>query len=110
MDEPGEMRVVAAAFPDFREATSAASELLDRLDLAGADMAIAPAGGDPARTGFRAFLAGRFRRRVRPLVDEVIRRHDGRVVEDLPEAKVTRGMRTTSAPGTSRRLVRTPQP
>ena len=96
MDDPGEMHVVAVAFPDLPEATRAASELLERLDVTGEDISIAPAGGDPARRGARAFLAGRFRRHRRRVVDEVTRRYKGQIVEDVPEARVTRGMRLLS--------------
>jgi hypothetical protein len=88
MDEEPEIRVVAAAFADVRSAAAAEAELRNRLDVEAPDIGIAEAGGDRGRAGLRGLLIGRFRRHRRDVVDAVVERHHGEVVEDLPEARV----------------------
>ena len=90
MNDQPEMRVVAAAFPAFGDAAAAESELRAQLDVEDADISVAAAGGDRGRRGLRALLAGRFRGHRRQIVDDVVRRHRGIVVEDLPEVRVRR--------------------
>jgi hypothetical protein len=82
------MHVVAAAFPDVEEAAAAESELRQQLDVEGRDIKVAPAGGDPGRSGLRGLLAGRFRLHRRELVEEVVQRHCGEVVDDRPEDQI----------------------
>jgi hypothetical protein len=88
MDDEPEIRVVAAAFVDVRSAAAAEAELRDRLDVGAPDIDIAEAGGDRGRTGLRGLLIGRFRSHRRDVVEAVVERHQGEVVEDLPEARV----------------------
>ena len=88
VDELPEMHVIAAAFPDSNEARAAEAELRAQLDVGPADIGLAPVGGDPARSGLRALLAGRFRQHRTQLVESTVLRHRGRVIEDLPEARV----------------------
>ena len=94
MDDPGEMRVVAAAFSDRHAAAAAEEELRERLDVEGPDIEVAPAGGDTARRGLRALLAGRFRWGRKAIVDEVVKRHAGEVLEEHPETRVRRSSRS----------------
>ena len=96
-EQPG-MRVVAAAFPDTDVATAAAAELRSQLDVGPSDIALAPAGGDPQRSGLRALLIGRFRQHRTELVQSVVRRYRGRVIDDLPEERVRRRQPRTSGP------------
>ena len=84
------MRVVAVAFPETSEAEAAEAELRSHLDVGQSDIAVGQVGGDPSRQGFRALLAGRFREHRRQLVEAIVRRYRGRVVEDLPEERVRR--------------------
>jgi hypothetical protein len=88
MDTLPEMRVVAAAFRDESAALAAVAELRSSLDLGPADIGLAPVGGDPACAGLRALVAGRFRQHRRELVDAIIRRYRGEVINDLPEERV----------------------
>jgi hypothetical protein len=88
MDDLPEMRVVAAVFPEPSEAEAALAELRRALDVGPSDVAVASVGGDPARAGRRALLAGRFREHRRQLVDAVVRQYRGEVIEDLPERRV----------------------
>jgi hypothetical protein len=54
----------------------------------GPDIAVAPADGDTARRGLKAVLAGRFRWARKAVVDEVVKRHAGEVIEDFAESHV----------------------
>ena len=102
MDDLSEMRVVAAAFSDRQAAAAAEEELRQRLDVEGPDIEVAPAGGDTARRGLRALLAGRFRWGRKDVVDEVVKRHAGEVLEDHPEARVRRSGQPRLERGTSK--------
>ena len=82
------MHVVAAAFPEPEAAQAAVDELRAQLDLEPSDIAVAPAGGDPSRNGFRALMVGRFRQHRRQLVEAVVRTHRGLVLDDLPERRL----------------------
>ena len=88
MDDPGEMRVVAAAFSDAPAADAAEEELRQRLDVEGPDIEVAPAGGDTGRRGLRALLAGRFRSSKKDVVEEVVKSHAGEVIQDVPEERL----------------------
>jgi hypothetical protein len=88
MDEKFKMHIVAAAFPDVEEAAAAESELRQQLDVEGPDITVAPAGGDPGRSGLRGLLAGRFRVHRRHVVEDVVKRHRGEVVDDRPEDQI----------------------
>jgi len=96
MDDPDEMRVVAAGFSEPQAAAAAEAELRQRLDLEGGDIQVAPAGGESARRGLRALLAGRFRWGRKDVVDEVVKRYAGEVLEEHPETRV-RGSAQTQA-------------
>ena len=93
---PG-MRVVAAAFLAPSDAVAAEAELRSQLDVGPSDIELGRVGGDPGREGFPALLVGRFREHRTQLVESIVRRYRGRVVEDLPEERVRRA----SPPGTS---------
>lgn len=97
MDELPEMHVMAAAFPDLHDAANAESELRARIDVGGADVAVAEGGGERSRRGLRAVLAGRFRCNRRDVFDDVVQRHRGEVVTDVPESWV-RPRRVANAP------------
>ena len=89
-----EIRVIAVAFPNLDDAAAAESELRQRLDVEGPDVAVAEAGGERSRRGLRAVLAGRFRAHRRHVVDDVVKRHRGEVVAEVPERWVIpRGFR-----------------
>lgn len=88
MDEESKIHIVAAAFPDVEEAAAAESELRQQLDVEGPDIKVAPAGGDPGRTGLRGLLAGRFRLHRRQVVEDVVKRHRGEVIDDRPEDQI----------------------
>lgn len=90
MDDRGEIRVIAAAFPELHDATAAESELRAQLDVETRDVSVAEAGGERSRSGLRALLAGRFRSHRRAVVDDVVSRHHGEVVADVPEHRVRR--------------------
>jgi hypothetical protein len=92
---------MAAAFAEPAEAEAAEAELRASLDVGPADIALAPVGGDPARSGLRALLAGRFRQHRTHLVESIVRRNRGRVLEDVSEARV-RPMSWPSGPPRAR--------
>jgi len=98
MDDPDEMRVVAAGFAEPQAAAAAEEELRQRLDLERGDVEVAPAGGDSARRGLGALLAGRFRWGRKDVVDEVVKRHAGEVLEEHPENRVRRSPQTQAEP------------
>jgi hypothetical protein len=78
------MRVVAARFPEPRQA-SAALELLEReLDVA--DLAVAPLAHPGEPEGADAVLAGRVPDDQAPIVAELVERVGGEIVANVDES------------------------
>ena len=81
------MQLVGAGFQDLNHAHAAATELRLVLDVDEHDLEIQEVGGSPEFVdGFTAVLAGRIRERRLGQVHEILRRHGGEVLTEVPEA------------------------
>ena len=81
------MQLVGAGFQDLTHAHAAATELRLVLDVDEHDLEIQEVGGSPEFVdGFTAVLAGRIRERRLAQVHEILRRHGGEVLTEVPEA------------------------
>jgi hypothetical protein len=83
----GDMQLVGAGFQDLTHAHAAATELRLVLDVGEHDIEIQEIGGSPEFVnGFSAVLAGRIRAPRLGQVHDILRRHGGEVLTEVPEA------------------------
>ena len=81
------MLLVAFGFPDVVEANAVQAELSQLLDVEDGDLGLADVGGTPEFIDESAVvLAGRIREQRVDAAVEVVMRHGGEILTDIPEA------------------------
>lgn len=80
------MQVLAVGFPEAHFAEAAEAELRGVLDLGQGDLSVDVVGGDPEFVdGSSVVMAGRIREYRLDAVEEIVERHHGVLLTNVPE-------------------------